>query len=79
MIFDSDSVGILGDLFSTPAKGCKHCHEERGLDVEMEPTAVWHRTLAAYVDAWECPECGRQVMRDEGDGVGITTPGGERF
>lgn len=69
----------FGWLRDPTPKGCRACHEERGVKVEMEATQAWVPSQAAYVDCWACSECGRQVARDEGDGVGMTAPDGERF
>jgi ribosomal protein L37AE/L43A len=69
----------IGILSSPSKKGCKQCHDETGETVLMEATQVWDPSQCTYVDAWECPECGRQLYRDEGAGVGKTTPDGERF
>lgn len=67
-------------FFGTPEpKGCKRCLDEDDQVVEMEPTQVYSPTLAAYVDAWECPECGRQLAREEAGEVGLTNASGERF
>lgn len=77
------SAGIYRSVAGEQPKGCERCYEEDGARVEMEATTAWSSALAVYVDAWECPECGRQVMRaDEGewtDEVGLTAPDGERF
>lgn len=56
---------------------CSDCKQDRDHEVPMEPDEVWHPTLVAYVDAWVCPECDRQVMR--GDDPTVTTPDGERL
>jgi hypothetical protein len=70
------NVGWLGD---TTPKGCKRCKEQRSLEVAMDATQTYDPSQCVYVDVWECPECERIVYRDEGDGVGMMTPGGERF
>lgn len=60
-------------------KGCKVCKEEKELEVKMEATELWSPVLAAYVDAWECPECNRQIMRASDGEVMLMNPDGERF
>lgn len=64
--------GILGSRV-----GCSKCHEGRGEDVFMEPTQAWHPSLMAYVDAWECPECGHTTVR--GEDPTITNASGEQL
>lgn len=67
----------LRDLLTLNEKRppCKRCLDENGIDFAtepeaarpylMEPKEVWHPTLAAYVNAWVCPECDRRVIRDD--------------
>lgn len=70
------NIGFFG---TADPKGCKRCLEQDDEVVEMEPTSEWSPKLAAYVDAWKCPECGRTLAREEAGDVGLTSPSGERF
>lgn len=72
----------VGFLFGAdrPRPYCVPCHEQTDVKHRMEPTEVYSPAIGAYVDAWECPECDRQVMREGADGeVGLTAADGERL
>ena len=59
---------------SRPA--CDDCSTDDAL-VRMEATTVYSEAWATDVDAWECPECGKAVVR--GDAPALTTADGDRL
>lgn len=72
----------LGFLFGTdrPRPYCVPCFEDTDVKHRMEETEVYSPALCTYVDAWECPHCDRQVVREGAGGeVGLTAPDGERL
>lgn len=52
-----------------------------GCGTRMEADDVYHPTIAAYVSAWVCPECNRQVVREpvEADAPEVHDVDGERW
>lgn len=81
------TAGLLRGPADDRGTACSECFDPASTspkdlseDDLMQPTRTWSPALCAYVDAWECPHCGRQVMREGADGeVGLTAPDGERL
>lgn len=66
-----DVLDLRGLLESAPR--CSACHAD-GKEIEMHGEEVYDPSQAMRVSAWVCPECGRQVYRDDGDGPTLYDP-----
>lgn len=53
------------DLILDPPPKCKQCKERDGVDVRMKAEDAFLHMHMAYVDTWECPECGNEVLRND--------------
>lgn len=73
-----DGIHSLADtLIFRERPPCKACLDaDRGTH-RMEATRTYHPKLAAHVDAWECPNCDRAVVR--GDDPEIINADGKRL